>query len=279
MIRIQEIVRAGKAVFANIKGDPADANKFLRLDGSAVHLGAQGELFRLEVTGTLDPDVTGNYSYAGEFEGVASYKKDVQVGGYDYYISYPPGGSTYFLSRFGPGNSVYPVTSIKWESDTGGLAGTYSPTGVSTATGTATVALVSIAAEDSALAVTAKNEAVAAKDLAETAKNEAETAAATVLPRRMTAAFVSAPKTLTETPSALFAGASVLAARTWMFVRNESTDTRLRFGRLQANLQRDGAIVEPQAAIFLPFAPGEATTIYGVSEGRAITVSTAEDAE
>ena len=100
---------------------------------------------------------------------------------------------------------------------------------------------------------------------------------ATVLPRRMTAAYVSANKTLVETPAALFAGGSPLASRRWLIIRNESTSIRARIGRLQSNLQRDGEIIEPGAVMFMQLDPATGIAIYGCSEGAAITVNIGED--
>lgn len=80
--------------------------------------------------------------------------------------------------------------------------------------------------------------------------------------------YITGNKTLVETPAALFAGGSQLTDRINLTVRNESVDTRLRVGRLQANLQRDGIIVEPQSILVLSLT--DATTIYGCSEGGSI---------
>lgn len=98
-----------------------------------------------------------------------------------------------------------------------------------------------------------------------------------LLPRRLTAAFLSAPKTLTETPAALFAGSTELANRRWLILRNESTDIRLRYGRLQADLQRDGEILEPGAVAMIQLDPTSPLTLYGCSEGRSITANIGED--
>jgi len=100
---------------------------------------------------------------------------------------------------------------------------------------------------------------------------------ASALPRRMTTSYVSGNKTLVETPAALFAGGSALASRRWLIVRNESTDTRARVGRLQTNLQRDGEIIEPGAVMLIQLDSELSTTIYGCSEGGAITANIGED--
>lgn len=96
-------------------------------------------------------------------------------------------------------------------------------------------------------------------------------------PRRLTAAFVSSARTLTETPAALHAGASALVSRRWLIIRNDSMTTRLRIGRLQANLQRDGLIIEPGAVMFLQLVPEDAITVYGCSEGTPVAAWIGED--
>jgi len=98
------------------------------------------------------------------------------------------------------------------------------------------------------------------------------------MPVRMTSAFVSAPKTFTETPAEVFAGSSVLADRKYLVIRNESTEMRLRYGVSNSNLQRDGYALEPGAVAVIQFDPVVATTIYACSEGKAITCNIAEDA-
>lgn len=74
-------------------------------------------------------------------------------------------------------------------------------------------------------------------------------------------------KTLVETPAALFAGGAELNDRTRIRLTNLSASTRMRVGRLASNLQRDGDVIEPgDSALYFP-----STTIYGCSEGAAIT--------
>lgn len=75
-------------------------------------------------------------------------------------------------------------------------------------------------------------------------------------------------KTLVETPAALFAGGSELAGRSRLRITNLSGDTRARVGIISgANLQRDGSPIEPGDTLTL----FPSTTIYGCSEGAAIT--------
>lgn len=101
--------------------------------------------------------------------------------------------------------------------------------------------------------------------------------AESALPRRITASMVSAVKTVVETPAQTFAGASALASRRSLILRNESTSTRIRYGRQSANLQRDGEIIEPQAVVALQLEPGTATTIFACSEGAAVRMHITED--
>jgi len=74
-------------------------------------------------------------------------------------------------------------------------------------------------------------------------------------------------KTLVETPAALFSGGSELSGRSRLRVTNMSTATRARIGRVASNLQRDGAPIEPGDTVTVY----PSTTIYGCSEGSAIT--------
>ena len=78
---------------------------------------------------------------------------------------------------------------------------------------------------------------------------------------------IAGVKTLVETPAALFAGGSELAGRSRLRITNLSPHTRIRIGRSSANLQRDGAPIEPGDTLTLH----PSTTIFGCSEGAAIT--------
>lgn len=97
--------------------------------------------------------------------------------------------------------------------------------------------------------------------------------------RQMTPSFRSAPKTFTETPTAIFAGTEELSSRRWLIIRNEALSIRLRYGVLQANLQRDGEILEPGAVVMIELDPLTPTTIYACSEGRSITSIIGEDTQ
>ncbi|MDV7394445.1 hypothetical protein RZS08_23890 [Arthrospira platensis SPKY1] len=80
-------------------------------------------------------------------------------------------------------------------------------------------------------------------------------------------------KTAVETPAEIFAGANALANRTRMRITNLSTHTRIRYGRQTANLQRDGAPVEPgDTVILFPTVP-----VFACSEGKAIQLQIEEN--
>ena len=104
-------------------------------------------------------------------------------------------------------------------------------------------------------------------------KADAESA----LPRRITTSMISAIKTVVETPAQAFAGGSALASRRSLILRNESTSTRIRYGRQSANLQRDGEIIEPQAVVALQLEPGTATAVFACSEGASAAMHIVED--
>lgn len=88
--------------------------------------------------------------------------------------------------------------------------------------------------------------------------------------------FVTGVKTAVETPAAIFAAGSALANRTTITLRNESTNIRIRVGRLQSNLQRDGMILEPQAVMVIPMNPDTAVEIFVCSEGAAVNLLVTE---
>ena len=91
--------------------------------------------------------------------------------------------------------------------------------------------------------------------------------------RNLDGALVSV-KTAVATPAAMFAGGSQLAGRTRLRMTNLSGDTRMRIGRVTANLQRDGSPVEPGDT--LTIYPDSDTIIYGASEGRPIQIQIEE---
>jgi len=85
-----------------------------------------------------------------------------------------------------------------------------------------------------------------------------------------TGSIVTGKKTVTATPTALFAGGSEMSGRTRMIVRNESTDIRMRYGTAQSNLQENGMPIDPGEEKEFVFDSSTAQTIYGVSEGAEI---------
>jgi len=85
-----------------------------------------------------------------------------------------------------------------------------------------------------------------------------------------TGSIATGQKTVTATPSALFAGGSEMSNRKRMIVRNESTDLRMRYGTGQSNLQENGYPIDPGEEKEFIFDPDTAQTIYGVSEGGEI---------
>ena len=72
---------------------------------------------------------------------------------------------------------------------------------------------------------------------------------------------VTGEKTISNTSAAVFAGASVLANRVFLYVRNLDDCVQIKV---------NGRIVEPGEEIKLKFKASDATTIYGQSLGRAV---------
>lgn len=94
-------------------------------------------------------------------------------------------------------------------------------------------------------------------------------------PDTVVAAPVTGIKTVTATAAELFAGASRLAGRRKMVVKNEHPSLRVRIGPAGVT-QQNGFPVEPGAAISLNFDIGTAVPIYGISEGTSLEVSVVE---
>jgi len=86
-------------------------------------------------------------------------------------------------------------------------------------------------------------------------------------------AKVTATKTIVETPAEANVSGTNLVGRTKLTIRNDSSDTRIRIGRLTTNLQRDGQVIEPGDTITL----FPTTTIYACSEGAAIKTNISEN--
>lgn len=78
---------------------------------------------------------------------------------------------------------------------------------------------------------------------------------------------VSGIKTVVATPAAIFAGASALAGRTFMSVRNMDTCVNIKVG---------GRTLEPGQEIQFKFAAATAQTVNAYSNGRAVEVEVVE---
>ena len=86
---------------------------------------------------------------------------------------------------------------------------------------------------------------------------------------------VTGIKTITATAAAVFAGASVLANRKKLILRNEDPAIRFRVGPA-AVTQQNGLPVEPGASLEITFDPATAISIYAISEGAAVAVQVTE---
>lgn len=82
-------------------------------------------------------------------------------------------------------------------------------------------------------------------------------------------------KSVTATAAAVFAGASVLANRKKLILRNEDPCIRFRVGPA-AVTQQNGTPVEPGATLEITFDPSIAIPIYAISEGAAVAVQVTE---
>lgn len=90
-------------------------------------------------------------------------------------------------------------------------------------------------------------------------------------PDTVTNTPVTGVKTITATAAAVFAGASVLASRKQLGIRNDDTVNRIRIGPSGVT-QQNGYPVEPGASAEFRFDAATANAIYAISEGAAITV-------
>ena len=90
-------------------------------------------------------------------------------------------------------------------------------------------------------------------------------------PDTVTNTPVTGVKTITATAAAVFAGASVLASRKQLGIRNDDTVNRIRIGPSGVT-QQNGYPVEPGASAEFRFDAATAKAIYAISEGAAITV-------
>lgn len=90
-------------------------------------------------------------------------------------------------------------------------------------------------------------------------------------PDTVTNTPVTGVKTISATAAEVFAGASVLASRKQLGIRNDDTINRIRVGSSGVT-QQNGYPVEPGASAEFRFDAATAKTIYAISEGAAITV-------
>ncbi|WP_299315569.1 hypothetical protein [uncultured Halomonas sp.] len=88
----------------------------------------------------------------------------------------------------------------------------------------------------------------------------------------MAAAPVVGAKTVTATAAEIFAGASRLAGRRRMVLKNEDTVLRFRIGPSGVT-QANGFPVEPLALLELDFDPTVDVPVYAISEGGNLSVA------
>lgn len=82
-------------------------------------------------------------------------------------------------------------------------------------------------------------------------------------------------KTVTATAAEVFAGASVMANRTKLVIKNEDPALRLRVGRSSVS-QQTGFPIEPGASVTFNFDPAVPVPVFAISEGASIQVSVME---
>lgn len=78
-------------------------------------------------------------------------------------------------------------------------------------------------------------------------------------------------KTITATAAEVFAGASVMASRKQLSIRNDDPYNRIRVGPSGVT-QQSGFPVEPGATVEFRFAADTAKAIFAISEGAAVQV-------
>uniref|UniRef100_UPI0012FFEA2D hypothetical protein n=1 Tax=Mycobacteroides abscessus TaxID=36809 RepID=UPI0012FFEA2D len=86
---------------------------------------------------------------------------------------------------------------------------------------------------------------------------------------------INGTKTVTGTTAELFAGASRLAGRRKMVVKNESADIRIRIGSVSVTSDK-GFPVEPGGVFHMDFNPSVDVPIYAASEAGNIQVEVME---
>ncbi len=82
-------------------------------------------------------------------------------------------------------------------------------------------------------------------------------------------------KTVTALAAEIFAGASRLAGRRKMILKNEDPILRFRIGSNTVT-QQNGFPVEPGGIVELDFDPEVAVSVYAISEGAAIQIAVKE---
>ena len=82
-------------------------------------------------------------------------------------------------------------------------------------------------------------------------------------------------KSVTATAAAIFAGASVLANRKKMILRNEDPAIRCRVGPSTVS-QQSGFPIEPGGVLEITFDPVTAISIFAISEGASIQMAVME---
>lgn len=90
-------------------------------------------------------------------------------------------------------------------------------------------------------------------------------------PYTVTNTPVTGAKTVTAVAAAIFAGASVLANRKQLSIRNDDPAIRIRVGPSGVT-QQSGFPVEPGACTEFVFDAAAAKAIYAISEGAAVQV-------
>ncbi len=82
-------------------------------------------------------------------------------------------------------------------------------------------------------------------------------------------------RTVTATAAELFAGASRLASRRRLVIRNEDPVLRCLIGPATVS-QQTGFPIEPGAVLEIPCDPEVAVPVYAISEGASLTVAVME---
>lgn len=82
-------------------------------------------------------------------------------------------------------------------------------------------------------------------------------------------------KSVTATAASIFAGASVLANRKKLILRNEDPAIRCRVGPSTVS-QQSGFPIEPGGTLEITFDPVTAISIYAISEGASIQMAVIE---